>query len=76
VYKHRQDTAQSNEQSVKWYQMAASQGYADAQSNLGFMYYRGTGIPQNRSTAIMWFKKAAAQGQQGAISALKQLGVQ
>ena len=33
-------------EAVKWYRLAAAQGNAYAQSNLGFMFYNGQGIAQ------------------------------
>jgi len=41
---------------------AAQQGDADAQYNLGCMYVRGEGVPQNRAWAIEWLQRAADQG--------------
>ena len=40
----------------------AEQGDADAQNNLGVMYRKGRGVPQNYKTAIKWFRLAAKQG--------------
>jgi uncharacterized protein YjbI with pentapeptide repeats len=40
----------------------AEQGYADAQSNLGVMYYKGRGVPQDDLTAVKWYTLAAEQG--------------
>ena len=31
----------------KWYRKAAEQGFARAQDNLGWMYYKGYGVQQN-----------------------------
>ena len=44
------------------YEMAATQGYADAQNNLGVMYAEGTDVPQDYIQAHMWFSLSAAQG--------------
>ena len=52
-------------------QRLANQGNAAAQYNLGVMYYKGDGIPQNQSKAIEWFQRAAAQGHIKAESNLK-----
>ena len=41
--------------------MAAEQGHANAQSNLGNMYRSGEGIPQNDKTAVKWYTLAAQQ---------------
>ena len=40
----------------------AEQGIADAQYNLGVMYYNGWGVPQDYSAAVSWYRKAAEQG--------------
>lgn len=34
---------------MQWYQLAADQGYALAQSNLGVMYNNGQGVPRDRA---------------------------
>ena len=41
---------------------AADQGYAQAQYNLGDMYYHGEGVAQDYSEALRWFHKAQVQG--------------
>ncbi|BBF13005.1 hypothetical protein NTHiID20_04950 [Haemophilus influenzae] len=40
----------------------AEQGNADAQFNLGLMYYNGRGVKQDDFEAVKWFRKAAEQG--------------
>ena len=40
----------------------AEQGDADAQYNLGAMYDRGYGVPENHKTVVKWFTLAAEQG--------------
>ena len=40
----------------------AAQGVADAQTNLGLLYYFGRGVPRDYTKAREWFEKAAAQG--------------
>jgi TPR repeat protein len=40
----------------------ANQGNADAQNNLGVMYSKGQGVPQNYAEAAKWFRLAADQG--------------
>ena len=41
---------------------AAKQGYANAQTNLGWMYDNGKGVPQNGREAVKWYRLAAEQG--------------
>ena len=47
---------------MKWYRMAADQGHAPAQCNLGGMYFEGQGVPENTSEALRWLHKAQVQG--------------
>ncbi len=55
---------------TKWYRRAAEQGDAKAQFNLGIMYKKGQGVPQDYAEAIRWYRKAAEQGHAGAQTAL------
>ena len=47
---------------MRWYRLAAEQGDADAQSNLGVMYDSGHGVPQDYAEAVRWYRRAAEQG--------------
>src|SRR5262245_35267276 len=40
----------------------AAQGVARAQFNLGVMYTKGEGVPQDSTEALKWYRLAAAQG--------------
>ena len=40
----------------------AEQGDADAQYNLGDMYARGDGVPEDDAEAVKWLRLAAEQG--------------
>ncbi|MBR0713031.1 tetratricopeptide repeat protein [Bradyrhizobium liaoningense] len=40
----------------------AERGNAAAQSQLGFMFETGRGVPQNYTEAAMWYRRAAEQG--------------
>ncbi len=44
----------------------AEQGNAEAQHYLGFMYFKGLGVPEDDAEAMKWFRKAAEQGHAGA----------
>ena len=46
--------------------MAAEQGHADAQNNLGGSCATGEGVPQDDDEAVVWFRQAAEQGHAGA----------
>ena len=39
----------------------AEQGVAEAQFNLGLMYYDGEGVPQDYAEAVKWYRKAAEE---------------
>ncbi len=41
---------------------AASEGNAEAQFQLGFLYELGRGVPKSDAKALEWYQKAAAQG--------------
>ena len=45
-----------------WFQKAADQGHADAQNNLGIMYYEGEGVSRDFVKAAHWFRQSAEQG--------------
>jgi TPR repeat protein len=58
--------------------MAADQGIAYAQAELGAAYDLGQSVPKDHAQALMWFRKAAEQGygcdqtlQKGIVSLLK-----
>jgi TPR repeat protein len=58
---------QDYKEAVKWYRLAAEQGYLIAQYNLGVMYYNGQGVVQDYIIAHMWFCIAAANGYENAV---------
>ena len=45
-------------EALKWYRKAADQGNAKAMNNIGLLYEKGNGVPQNYQTAKEWYKKA------------------
>jgi TPR repeat protein len=40
----------------------AEQGYAEAQVQLGYVYARGDGVPEDDAEALRWYRLAAEQG--------------
>ena len=52
----------SYKDAFKEWSEAAQQGDVDAQYNLGCLYVRGDGVPQNKALAIEWLQRAAEQG--------------
>ncbi len=47
---------------VREWRPLAKQGVAEAQINLGNMYRKGRGVPQDDAEAVRWYRKAAEQG--------------
>ena len=54
--------ANKNETAFQRNQRLASKGDANAQNNLGVIYYFGEGVPQDYEKAVEWYSKAAEQG--------------
>lgn len=51
---------------LKNWQPLAQHGDPKAQFNLGLMYEKGQGVPQNYSEATYWYRRSAEQGDPGA----------
>ena len=66
-YDNGQGVVQDYAEAVKWYRLAAQQGVADAQFNLGLSYAKGEGVAQNDIKAHLWFNLAAVSGDQNAV---------
>ena len=49
----------------------AVKGQPDAQYAVGYMYYYGQGVVENRKKAWFWINKAASFGQPDAMAAVK-----
>ena len=47
---------------MRWYRLAADQGDAIAQFNLGVMYAKGAGVLKDDAEAVRWYRLAADQG--------------
>ena len=62
MYKNGQGVPQDYAEAVKWYRLAADQGIASAQFNLGNMYFNGQGVLQDNVMAHMWYNIASANG--------------
>ena len=58
-------------EAAKWFRLAADQGYAMAQNNLGSLYARGEGVPKDYVQAYMWFALSAEQDNALAVDNLK-----
>ena len=57
-------------QAYKQLYPAAQNGHPDAEYAVGYMYYYGLGVAQDKQAAIAWMQRAANQGQSQAINAV------
>ncbi|MNC66337.1 Sel1 repeat protein [compost metagenome] len=57
-----QGVPKSPDNALALFRKTASQGLANAQSNLGVMYVSGHGVSQDYKKSIYWINKAAEQG--------------
>jgi len=73
MFYHGEGVAQSNEEALKWYRLAAAQGNADALYMLGVCYQHGQGVPRDLDEALRLYKRAAAQGSAEAAAAVGQI---
>ena len=62
MYDKGKGVPQDYKTAAKWWKLAAEQGNADAQNNLGAMYSKGRGVLQDYVYAHMWFNIAASSG--------------
>ncbi|MCL2102851.1 MAG: sel1 repeat family protein [Syntrophorhabdaceae bacterium] len=62
MYYSGRGVAQNYVEAVKWYRLAAEQGNAKAQYNLGAAYVNGHGVAQDYTEAEKWLRLAAEQG--------------
>jgi S1-C subfamily serine protease len=67
MYDNGKGVPQNYKTAVKWYRLAAKQGDAFAQYNLGNMYNNGDGVSQDNVYAHMWYNIAASSGDKDAI---------
>jgi len=54
----------------KWLRMAAAQGNGQAEDRLGWIYYRGNGVPQDYGEAANWYRRGAEHGNLDAMTRL------
>ena len=67
-YYNGEGVPQDYAEAAKWFRLAAEQGHARAQNNLGVMYDYGSGagVPQDSKETVKWYRRAAEQGNAGA----------
>ena len=62
MYDNGEGVLKDEAEAVKWFRLAAEQGDAKAQFNLGLMYDNGEGVLKDEAEAVRWFRLAAEQG--------------
>jgi len=67
MYDAGQGVPRDYKAAVKWYTLAAEQGDAMAQLNLGVNYVTGKGVPQDYVRAHLWWSLSASTGNETAI---------
>ena len=72
MYETGEGVPENDPEAVRWFRLAADQGDADAQSNLGVMYANGEGVLEDDPEAVKWLRLAADQG---VVAAQFNLGV-
>ena len=72
MYANGEGVPEDDAEAVKWFRMAAEQGYADAQFILGLKYSTGEGVPEDDAEAVKWYRRAARAA--GTESAQFELG--
>lgn len=80
AYKYGRGTEQNHARSLQWFRVAADQGDADAQFNLGRIYGKAFGTyaklraaPQDDVQAVYWYCKSAEQGYRPAQFSLAEI---
>jgi hypothetical protein len=68
-----QGVAQSYDEAVKWYRLAAAQGESGGHFMLGTCYLQGHGVPRDVHETLRLFKRAAALGCADAAAAVSAL---
>lgn len=63
----------NHEEAARLYRLAADEGFAGAQNNLGDLYETGEGVPANDTFAIYWYARAAERGEPTAYLSLSSI---
>lgn len=62
IYDNGLGRPQDKSEAFKWYMLAAEQGAAASQFNVGLFLFHGEGVEQNHSRAFRYFSLSARQG--------------
>ena len=67
MYRKGDGVPQDDKTAVKWYRLAAEQGFANSQFNLGVMYFTEQGVIKDNVYAHMWKNLSASRGNEYGI---------
>ena len=73
MYHDGEGVARDDAEALRWYQLAAAQGYPTALYNVAVFHEDGEGVRKNKAEAICWYKRAKAAGDPEAAAALQRL---
>ena len=59
LYYYEKKTDINLKEAVKWFYLSAEQGYSEAQYYLGYCYFNGLGVVEDKNKAIRWLTKSA-----------------
>src|SRR5438128_1493169 len=65
------DNKKEYKMAIKYYQLSADQGNANAQNNLGYMYHNGFGVNKDYKMTVKYYQLSA---QQCDVDSAKKLG--
>jgi TPR repeat protein len=69
----REGVGMDYQKALYWFQLAADQGYSDAEFEVGWFYENGLSVGKDNDRAKVWYQKAADQGNLAAQAALERL---
>ncbi len=69
-YLNGEGVAQDHEEAIKWYSVAANEGYGPAEVLMGQIYAEGLGVPKNAAESAKWYTRAAIKGEVTAQSCI------
>ena len=73
MYAEGRGLPQTPAKAKEWWELAAAQGHAEAQCDLGRLFEEGRGVPQDRKAAREWYAKSCEGGFQRACNRLEQM---
>jgi membrane-associated protease RseP (regulator of RpoE activity) len=73
MYDTGRGVSKDDAEAAKYYRLAAEQGQATAQSNLGIFYKNGRGVAKSHVEAARWLRKAIDGGNKNALQQIQGL---